>query len=163
MKRMGLMLGTCLLAVGAVAVAQESSEMSPPKILTVVREWTKPGRNGMSHEKTESAFVQAMAHAKWPTHYLAVESVSGKPRSLFFTGYDSFEAWEKDVRAMEKNEGLFSALDRANMADGDLLAATDQAVLMLRPEQSLRTNIDIPHMRYFEISHFHLRPGHDHD
>jgi hypothetical protein len=160
---MGLMLGTCLLASCAVAVAQEQSEMSPPKVLTVTREWTKPGRNGMSHEKTESAFVQAMTRAKWPTHYLAVDSVSGKPRSLFFTGYDSFEAWEKDARATEKNAALSAALDRANVADGDLLAATDQAVLMLRPEQSLRTNIDIPHMRYFEISHFHLRPGHDHD
>jgi hypothetical protein len=163
MKPMGLMLGTCLLALGAVAVAQEKAEMGPPKILTVTREWTKPGRNGTSHEKTESAFVQAMAHAKWPTHYLAVDSVSGKPRSLFLTGFDSFEAWEKDARAAEKNAALSAALDRANVADGDMLAATDQAVLMLRPELSFRTDVDIPHMRYFEISHFHLRPGHDKD
>jgi len=35
-----------------------------------------------------------MARAKWPTHYLAVDSITGKPRSLFFTGYESFEAWE---------------------------------------------------------------------
>jgi hypothetical protein len=163
MKPMGLMLGTCLLALGAVAVAQDKAEMGPPKILTITREWTKPGRNGTSHEKTESAFVQAMAHAKWPTHYLAVDSVSGKPRSLFLTGFDSFEAWEKDARATEKNATLSTALDRANVADGDLLAATDQATLMLRPELSFRTDIDIPHMRYFEISHFHLRPGHDKD
>jgi hypothetical protein len=158
---MGLMLGTCLLVLGAVAVAQEKAEMGPPKILTVTREWTKPGRNGTSHEKTESAFVQAMAHAKSPTHYLAVDSVSGKPRSLFLTGFDSFEAWEKDARATEKNATLSTALDRANVADGDLLAATDQAALMLRPELSFRTDIDIPHMRYFEISHIHLHPGHD--
>ena len=164
MKTLGLLLGTCLLALGAVAVAQEKAEMPPPpNILTVTREWTKPGRNGMSHEKTESAFVQAMAHAKWPTHYLAVDSVSGKPRSLFFTGFESFEAWEKDARATEKNTALSTALDRANVADGDMLAATDQAVLMLRPDLSFRSTVDIPHMRYFEISHFHLRPGHDKD
>jgi hypothetical protein len=162
MKTLGLMLGTCLL-VSAVAAAQEQADMSPPKILTVIREWTKPGRNGMSHEKTESAFVQAMSRAKSPTHYLAVDSVSGKPRSLFFTGFESFEAWEKDVRSTEKNATLSTALDRANVADGELLAATDQAVLMLRPELSFRTEVDIPHMRYFEISHIHLHPGHDKD
>ena len=163
MKPMGLLLGTFLLASCAVAVAQEHSAMGPPNVLAVTREYTKPGRNGTPHEKTESAFVQAMAHAKWPTHYLAVDSVTGKPRSLFLTGYDSFEAWEKDVQATQKDAALAAALDRANLADGELLAATDQAALVLRPELSLRDNVDIPHMRYFEISRFHVRPGHDKD
>ncbi len=162
MKTLGLMLGTCVLAGCAIASAQEAS-MGPPKVLAVTREWTKPGHNGTPHEKTESAFVQAMARAKWPTHYLAVESVTGKPRALFLTGYDSFAAWEKDVQALEKNAALSAALDKANMTDGDLLTGTDQGALMLRPELSLRTNIDIPHMRYFEISRFHVRPGHEQD
>jgi hypothetical protein len=163
MKIMGLMLGTCLLASCAIAVAQEQSTIAPPKVLAVTREWTKPGRNGTSHEKTESAFVQAMAHAKATTHYLAVESVTGKPRALFLTGYDSFEAWEKDVQSTQKNVALSAALDRANAADGELLDATDQAALVLRPELSLRMGQDIPHMRYFEISRYHVRPGHDKD
>jgi hypothetical protein len=162
MKTLGLMLGTCLLAGCAIAAAQDEA-MAPPKVLSVTREWTKPGHNGTPHEKTESAFVQAMARAKWPTHYLAVESVSGKPRALFLTGYDSFGAWEKDVQAVEKNAALSAALDKANAGDGDLLTETDQAALILRPELSLRTNIDIPHMRYFEISHYHVKPGHEQD
>jgi hypothetical protein len=33
--------------------------------------------------------------------------------------------------------------------------------LTFRPEFSLRPEVDIPHMRYFEISHFQVRPGHD--
>src|ERR1700722_11901534 len=136
MKTMGLLLGSCLLAGCAVAVAQEFP--GPPKVLSVTREYTKPGRNGTPHEKTESAFVQAMARAKWPTHYLAVDSITGKPRSLFLTGYESFEAWEKDAMASQKNAAFSAALDRANVADGDLLAATDQAALLLRPELSLR-------------------------
>jgi hypothetical protein len=107
MKSMGLLLGACVLAGCAVAVAQEPSAIKPPpKVLSVTREYTKPGRNGTPHEKTESAFVPAMARAKWPTHYLAVDSITGKPRSLFFTGYESFEAWEKDVMAVQKNAAL---------------------------------------------------------
>ncbi len=161
MKRLGLLLGICLL--GVVAVAQEHGDMGPPKILTVTREWLKPYRNGASHEKTESAFVQAMAKAKFPTHYLAVDSVSGKPRSLFFTGYESFEAWEKDLHAVEKNTSLSAALDRAGVADGELLSGIDQGALMYRADQSMRADVDLPHMRYFEISRYHVRPGHGKD
>lgn len=164
MKRMTwLGVGTCLIAGCLGAVAQNSGSNGPPKILSVAREWTKPGKNGMSHEKTESAFVQAMTKAKWPTHYLAAESQSGKPRVLFFVGYDSFEAWEKDMKATEKNTTLSAELDRANMADGELLSGVDQGVLMYREELSLRPNVDIPHMRYFEISRFHVKQGHDKD
>jgi hypothetical protein len=163
MKRMtGVVLGACLLAGGVGAVAQQSAEgKMPPKVLSVAREWTKPGKNGMSHEKTESAFVQAMTKAKWPTHYLAAESVSGKPRALFFVGYDSFEAWEKDLKATEKNAALSAELDRANVADGEMLSGVDQSALMFREELSLRAGVDLPHMRYFEISRFHVKQGHD--
>jgi len=165
MKRItGLVLGTCLIAGCVGAAAQEQPEgMMPPKILTVTREWTKPGKSGMSHEKTESAFVQAMTRAKWPTHYLAVDSTSGKPRSLFFTPYDSFEAWEKDSKAVDKNKALSAELDRANVADGEMLSGVDQGMLMFREELSLRPKVDIAHMRYFEISRFHVKQGHDKD
>jgi len=164
MKRMtGLVVGTCLIAGCIGAAAQSSGGNGPPKVLSVAREWTKPGKNGMSHEKTESAFVQAMTKAKWPSHYLAAESVSGKPRVLFFTGYDSFEAWEKDVKATEKNAALSAELDHANAADGELLSEVDQGMMVYREELSLRPNVDIPHMRYFEISRFHVKQGHDKD
>src|SRR5579863_1044257 len=96
----GVLLLGCLAAGSfGVAAAQEES-MSPPKVLAVTREFVKPGKGGAVHDKAESAFVLAFARAKWPTHYLAMGSVSGKPRVLFFTAYDSFEAWEKDVNAV---------------------------------------------------------------
>ncbi len=135
----------------------------PPKVLVVTREFTKPGKSGSQHEKTESAFVQAMAKANWPVHYLAVESLSGKPRALFLTGYESFEAWEKDNRATQKNSALSAALDHAWAGDGDLLSETNNAVLSFREEYSLRPEVDIAHMRYFEITRFQVKQGHDKD
>ena len=50
---------------------------APPKVLVVTREFLKPGRGGSPHEKTESAFVQAMAAAKWPTQYIGADALSG--------------------------------------------------------------------------------------
>jgi len=150
-----------LLVVGGsvIAAAQEASKHMPPKVLVVTREYTKPGRSGAAHEKTESAFVQAMKRAKWPTHYLAVESVSGKSRALFLTGYESFDAWEKDLHAQQKNATLSAELDRAWAADGELLSDTDGGVLSFNADYSLRPEVDIVHTRYFEIARFQIKPG----
>src|SRR5579864_2955884 len=156
-KIIGCLLGAMLL-LGGLATAQET--MSPPKVLQIIREFTKPGKSGAIHEKSESAFVQAFARAKWPTHYFAATSVTGKNRALFFVGYDSFEAWEKDSMAQQKNAGLSAALDRATMNDGDLLSEMDTSLLRYNEEQSLRAPVDIAHMRYFEISLYRVRPGH---
>jgi hypothetical protein len=123
-------------------------------------EFIKPGKGGAPHEKSESAFVQAMTRAKWPTHYLAVNSLSGKSRALFLTGYDSFAAWEKEVMAEQSNPTLSAAIDRAAVADGVLLSEFDACELFYREDQSLRSAVDIAHMRYFEISLYRVRPGH---
>jgi len=167
MKRLtGLLLGSSLLLGGLGTVAaQEKSQGTtpPPKVLVIFREFLKPGKGGKTHEKAESAFVQAFSRAKWPTHYLAVDSLSGKPRSLFLTGYDSFEAWEKDSRATQKNATLSAAIDRAGLADGELLSEADGGAFAYREDYSLRAPVDIAHMRYFEISIFRVRPGHEKD
>ena len=163
MKRItGWLLGTCVLVGGlGIAMAQELSP--PPKVLYIQREFTKPGKGGALHEKFESAFVQAMTQAKWPTHYLAVNSLTGKQRALFLTGYDSFDAWEKDFMAEQKNATLAAAVERAAVADGDLLSEFDASALLFRDDYSLRAKFDIPHTRYFEISLYKVRPGHMQD
>jgi hypothetical protein len=162
-KLIGVLFGALFLFASlGIVVAQDSAGAStpPPKILVIYREYTKPGRAGTPHEKTEKPFVQALAHAKWPTHYFAVDSLSGRPRTLFLTGYDSFADWEKDHVMMMKNSALGAELDRYSVADGDLLSDTDQAVLSYNEEQSLNANVDIAHMRGFEISVFQVKVGH---
>ena len=139
--------------------AQDSSSSSIPKVLQITREYTKPGKSGVVHEKAESAFVQAMARAKWPTNYIGMTSLTGKQRSLFLTRYDSFEAWEKDSAAVAKNASLASGLDRAGFNDGDLLDSVDQAVFYYRESMSLRPMTDISKMRYLDVMVFKIRGG----
>lgn len=161
-----LVSGAMLLCMGlSLAAAQESSEGTtpPPKVLAIYREFLKPGKAGSPHEKAESAFVQAAERAKWPEHYLALTSLTGKQRALFFYGYDSFEAWEKDNAAVEKNAALSAALDRASIADGELLSEIDSAALVYNDGESLRAPVGIAHMRYMEISVYRVRPGHRSD
>jgi hypothetical protein len=164
-KITGLSVGSCLLFIGSnIASAQETAggPMGPPKVLVIMREYIKPGKTGSLHEKTESAFIHAMSAAKWQTHYFAADSLSGPSRALFFVGYPSFEAWEKDTLAMQKNATLSAALDRASIADGDLLTSYDSSVSVYRDDLSLRPkSFSIEQMRYFEISRFVVRPGHE--
>jgi hypothetical protein len=152
-----------LLAVGCSGVTLAQDAPALPKILEIMREYTKPGKSGAAHEKTESLFVQAMARAKWQTHYFALSSLSGKSRALFLTRYDSLEAWEKDGQATEKNAAFSAALDHASQVDGDLLDETDQSVWIRRDDLSLRPKSDMSHMRFMEISSYHVRPGHGHE
>jgi len=166
MKRITFRLLTAVLlgaALSLVAAQEDSGLTPPPKVLLVMREFIKPGRGGAVHEKAESAFVQAFARAKWPTHYFAASAMTGKPRVLFLVGFDSFEAWEKDNQATQKNAALSAALDRAAAADGENLDGYDTSVLVYNEEQSLRAPVDIAHMRYFEIYLYRLRPGHRHE
>jgi len=144
-----------------VAAAQDTpSSMHPPKVLVVMREFLKPGKAGVTHEKTESLFVQAFQKAKYPTHYLGMESLSGKSRAIFLTGYDSFEAWEKDSMDVEKNAALTAAISHASEVDGQLLDETDQSVFFYRDDLSLRAEKgDVAHARYFDIYLVHAKPG----
>jgi hypothetical protein len=164
MKSLSCVCAAVLATAALSAAAQEQSAtmMSPPKVLSIQREFVKAGRAGSIHEKTESAFVQAMAHSKWPTHYFGMNSLSGKSRALFFTGYESFDAWEKDAMAEQKNAMLSASLDRASMADGDLLDSQDSAVFTYNAEYSLNPQAEhaTPATRYFDITVVRVKPGH---
>jgi hypothetical protein len=165
-KLSGLLLVSCLFCGGSgVLAAQESAgdTMAPPKVLVIQREFVKPGKAGIAHDKTESAFVRAMMAAKWPTRYLGMNSLSGRSRSLFFVGYDSFAAWEKDNLDTQKNATLAAALDRAAVEDGELLNSYESSAFVYREEYSLRAPVNIGEMRYMEINQFKIREGHRKD
>ena len=158
------LLGLSLvLACCCITAAQEKSQASQsiPKVLQITREFTKPGKAGIVHDAAESAFVQAMNRAKWPTRYLAMTSLSGKQRALFLTSYASLEAWEKDAAAIQKNSTLSAALEAASVADGAQLDSIDQGVFVFNEEMSLRPVADLSPMRFMEVSIYHVRPGHE--
>jgi hypothetical protein len=163
-KVSGFLLGMCLvLGTAGVAAAQEKSgDMhAPPPVLRIDREFLKPGKSGSTHDRSESAFVKAMRNAKSPEYYIAMDSMSGKHRALYFTGYDSFAEWEKDALDDQKNAAFSAAIDRAEVADGDLLDSSDQSSWVYRPDQSLNQTGGLVGIRYFEIEVFQIKPGHE--
>ena len=149
------------LAVAGTGIAFAQDAMKPPAVITITREWLKPGRNGAAHDKTEAAFVSAMNRGKLQGHYIALNSMSGKSRALYLTRYDSYAAWENDNKTVAKNAALTAELDRASMADGELLDGMDSAVLTYSDELSFHPRPDFSHARYYEITAFRVRLGHE--
>jgi hypothetical protein len=115
----------------------------------------------MAHDKTESAFIQAMTRAKFPVYYEGLDSMSGKSRAIYLTQYDSFADWEKASKIVDKSPALGAELERASVADGELLDELDSAVYVRDEDLSYHPHADISHARYMEVEVFQIRPGHD--
>ncbi len=164
-KMISLGVLVCLvLSCAALAVAQSSTSMpGPPKVLQIYREEVKVGK-GAAHEKFEAGFVQASQKANWPTHYLAVSSISGPSEAWFLTGYDSVTAWEKDRQATEKNAALTASLDQLAEKDADFISGGRSIVALYREELSYRTSpVNLGQERYFYVTTIRVRPGHEAD
>ncbi len=159
----GCVLLLPLAALSPLLNAQNAADKDgPPNVLVIHREYLKPGKGGMLHDRSESAFVHAFAEAKSPYHYFGLDSLSGPSRSLFLFGYNTFADWEKETAAIGSNKDLAAKVDQASSMDGDLLAGYDAAAMMLRPDLSLNKG-SIDGARYFEITVFVVKPGHLHD
>jgi hypothetical protein len=158
-----ILLGLSLAVTGvSMAAAQQDASSTPahPKILQITREWVKPYKGGQAHDKTESAFIAAMNRAKFPAYYVALNSMSGRSRALYLTGYNSFDEWEKDNQIVDKNPALSAELERASVADGELLDQVDNSVFTYEEDLSYKPRPDLSHARYLEITVFRVRLGH---
>ena len=156
-----LMLGLSLLVTSSsVAVAQDQStaSVSTPKYMQIIVEYTKPGKGGQAHDKTESAFVQAATKANFPINYIAFNSMSGKPRAIYLSHFDSFEALQKANKVFEGPAA--AEFERVNAADGELLEDSKSLYFSFVPELSYHTRNDISHGRFLEARIIHVRPGH---
>jgi hypothetical protein len=160
MKRHSLLLICFLiLLLPAIAVAQ-TGPSAPPKVLSIFREDIKPGR-GAAHEKLEAGYVRALEKANHPTYSLAITAMAGASDAWFITGYDSFEAYEKDRQAIEKNTALIAEFGRLDERDAEFRTSQRAIVAVHRDELSYRPTTDLPTMRFFEIITVRARPGHD--
>jgi len=154
-----LILAFAVACPSTLVLQAHAQTMDPPKVIAFTRELVKPGKTGAVHDKSESQFVQAMANAKWPTHYLGLNSLTGVSRAVFLIPYDSFDAMEKDNAATMKNKTLASALDHASVVDGDLLASMDSGILTYDEAMSYKPAIDISQMRFLEVTVYQVKPG----
>ena len=129
------------------------------KILVIVRESTKPGKDGEVHEKTEKLYSAAMRAGKSTDYYTGMVSLTGVPRALFFSSYSSLADLES--KRAQLPETVNAMLERANEADGAALDSTSIAIFERRDELSTNVKTSPGSSRYLDIGRFEVKPGHE--
>jgi len=165
MKFSPILLGLSLAVAGNLpAAAQDSSSAtaSAPKYLQVIVEYTKPGKGGMAHDKTEGAFVQAMRKANFPLHYTAYNAVTGRARAIYLSPFNSFEEMQAANKIFDA-PAVASEFEGINVADGELLDETHVVIFSSDPELSFHSKTPGPKNRYLEADIVQVRPGHGKD
>jgi hypothetical protein len=151
-----------LVACGTLpASAQEPAPdpNTPPTILNIFREVVKPGK-AAAHEANEQSWAGVLAKAQWPTGWLGTTAMTGPNEAWYFTGYPSFEAWEKDTKAREASEALADTRKNAAL-ESDLLNGTYEIVARYVKSLSYQPNVNVGLMRYVTIETFRVKPGHE--
>ena len=158
-----LVAGSCLLAAPAAFTQDQSTHVTqPPKYLFLTNEAEKPGVSD-AHAKNEAAMVQALRDANSSFYALSLEAITGSPRVLFVHGFGSFADLQKEHMAMMGNAQLRATMDSDGATDGTFLADTSSSIYKYREDLSLRAAVDLPQMRIFDMTLYHVRAGHVHD
>ncbi len=158
-KNMAGGLVLLLLASGIPARAQVDNGARPaPKILQIRCEAVKPGKTA-AHEKIEASRPIAYKASKNSAQYVGMTSITGPSEAWFLSGFASYEAMEKQMKAEQSDSSLRAELDRLRAADREVLESVRGITASFREDLSLRPALNIGDYRYMEIRMIRIRPG----
>lgn len=147
-----------LLALSGAAHAQ-GLPTTQPGLLTIYIEDIKPGHQA-DHARTESGWPAAFEKAGSPTHYLAMESITGDPHVWFVVPFASYAEEGADLKRNESNAELSAELTRLGRVDAEHVTRTQTIQAMARPDLSHGVFPDLTKARYWDITTFRVKPGH---
>ena len=160
-----LLAGVMCLAGPVRIAAQMPDESAAPKVLMVIREQIKEGREA-AHARAEQAWPRIFGKANLTSnYYIGMNSYSGPSESWFLEPYDSFAAMEKD-RAAVQNSALAADLETANVQDGDLRTGSRTWLSVFRPDLSYHAAeamSSMPKCRHMGVTVLRIKYGHDAD
>jgi hypothetical protein len=155
-----IMLSLVLLAGLAGTALAQDLPTSQPGFLTINIEQLKVGV-GADHETNEAGWPRAFAQANFAYPYLALESLTGTPEIWFVAPYASWSAEGESMKAISDNAALSAEMAKLAKADAQYLDGYRTLQAMARPDLSQGQYPDIAMARFFEITVFRVRPGHE--
>jgi len=152
---------TLLLSLLAptVAIAQ-TLPASQPNLITIVREDVKLGRDA-DHAKVEAGWPAAYEKAKSPDYYLAMTSTTGAPEAWYVTAYASHVAIGDSLKREDGDALLTAELTRLRRADAEMISGVRVLQARARTELSYGAYPNLATQRFFEMTWFRVRPGHE--
>jgi hypothetical protein len=155
-----LLMSLMLLAASSSTVAAQGMPTSQPGMLTIFVEKVKPGMDA-AHAANEAGWPAAYAKVNSPWNYLAISSMTGESEVWFMTPYASFAAEGENMKHDAADPGLSAEQDRLWAADGQYLSGTASFEAMARPDLSYGAFPDLAMVRFYEITMFRARLGHE--
>jgi hypothetical protein len=160
----GIALLSSQMASQMAAQIQEAAPAPVPKVLMVVREQIKEGREA-AHAKAEEAWPRIFSKGNVTTHYVGMTAESGPSEAWFLEPYDSFGGMEKARGEIEQSP-LAADLEVANVQDGELrtgsrtLLAVYRGDLSFHPAEAMSS---LPKCRHMGVTVLRIKYGHDAD
>ena len=160
----GIALLSSQMASQMAAQIQEAAPAPVPKVLMVVREQIKEGREA-AHAKAEEAWPRIFSKGNVTTHYVGMTAESGPSEAWFLEPYDSFGGMEKARGEIEQSP-LAADLEVANVQDGELrtgsrtLLAVYRGDLSFHPAEAMSS---LPKCRHMGVIVLRIKYGHDAD
>jgi hypothetical protein len=152
--------GLSLALAGSLAAQAQTPAVWPSNILNIQTDNIKPYADG-PYDKFASESAVLSQQLKDPTHVLAMEALTGSPRAIYLSGFDSYEALQKDEEWLLGDAATDAKLDSLDAREAAYVAEVHYAIWHYRPDLSDNVaGADIPHSHYWEVIIFHMRSGH---
>ena len=150
---------TVTVPTAAAQSQTDSASSGPPPVVQIFREEVKPGKSPL-HAKTEAAFLAAYKKSGLKYYYLGATAMTGPSEAWFLSAYSSMEDVEKANQAFEANKAVQAELDRANVADGELLTNVRSTYLFYNRDLTYRPDFNLGDYKYFMVDTVRIKPGH---
>ncbi len=160
MKR--IFIGAALACAAAATALAQGLPTSQPDFLQIIREEVKVGHN-YDHIKTEAGWPAAFARAKSPDYYLALESLTGSNEAWFVVPFGSQGAFGDSLKRQSDNAVLSAELARLSRADSEHISTIRTIHAVARKDLSHGPYPDTANQRFWQITLFRARPGHEQD
>ena len=151
--------GLSLALAGSMAARAQTPAVPPPNILNIETVNIKPYEDG-HYDKVASEYPALSRQLKDPTHVLAMEALTGSPRAVYLTGYDSYEALQKNEEWLLGDAATDAKYDALDAHVAPCISEVHYTIWHYRPDLSNNVaGADLPHSHYWEAMVFHMRSG----
>jgi hypothetical protein len=149
-----------LALAGSLTAQAQTPVVWPSNILNIQTDNIKPYADG-PYDKFASESAALSKQLKDPTHVLGMEALTGTPRALYLSSYDSYQALQENEEWLLGDAATDAKLDALDARDGVYVSEIHYTIWHYRPDLSNNvTGADIPHSHYWEVVIYHMRPGH---
>jgi len=131
-----------------------------PNMLQIIVEEVKVGHEA-DHAKTEAGWPAAFEKAKSPYYGLGLVTLTGRPEAWFVNPFESNQALGDSMKRNSDDVMLAAELARLSRADAEHISGIRTLLASARKELSHGDFPDTARQRFWSITIFRVRPGHE--